>query len=207
MLKRSPIPNDSNSQKARLQKAQTASRTWVRHLWTWENCETWILIRSSNSFLSNLSRNVGIFSVALFSLCSGDAVVVYTDGCCSANGQKGARAGIGVYWGDNHPLWDNKHTHVVYRHLLDCNWSLATHLSRLLLLSCRNVAGRLEGRQTNQRAEIQVKSPHHISARASTSAVQKWKRLQWLFNMPKNNLYSYTKRKKALNHLRVTSKT
>ncbi|XP_029318787.1 ribonuclease H1 isoform X2 [Cottoperca gobio] len=34
----------------------------------------------------------------------GDAVVVYTDGGCSANGQKGARAGIGVYWGCNHPL-------------------------------------------------------------------------------------------------------
>ncbi|TRY96409.1 hypothetical protein DNTS_033278 [Danionella cerebrum] len=34
----------------------------------------------------------------------GDAVVVYTDGCCSANGKKGARAGIGVYWGQDHPL-------------------------------------------------------------------------------------------------------
>ncbi|XP_071372703.1 ribonuclease H1 isoform X3 [Centroberyx affinis] len=53
----------------------------------------------------------------------GDSVVVYTDGCCSANGQRGARAGIGVYWGRNHPL---------------------------------NVADRLEGRQTNQRAEIQA---------------------------------------------------
>uniref|UniRef100_UPI003AAFE4E7 ribonuclease H1 isoform X5 n=1 Tax=Centroberyx gerrardi TaxID=166262 RepID=UPI003AAFE4E7 len=53
----------------------------------------------------------------------GDSVVVYTDGCCSANGQRGARAGIGVYWGRNHPL---------------------------------NVAERLEGRQTNQRAEIQA---------------------------------------------------
>ncbi|KAM4633508.1 ribonuclease H1 [Polymixia lowei] len=53
----------------------------------------------------------------------GDAVVVYTDGCCSANGQKGARAGIGVYWGRHHPL---------------------------------NVAERLLGRQTNQRAEIQA---------------------------------------------------
>lgn len=53
----------------------------------------------------------------------GDAVVVYTDGCCSANGKVGARAGIGVYWGPNHPL---------------------------------NVAERLEGRQTNQRAEIQA---------------------------------------------------
>lgn len=53
----------------------------------------------------------------------GDAVVVYTDGCCSANGRKGARAGIGVYWGCNHPL---------------------------------NVAERLHGKQTNQRAEIQA---------------------------------------------------
>ncbi|XP_069033550.1 ribonuclease H1 [Embiotoca jacksoni] len=53
----------------------------------------------------------------------GDAVVVYTDGCCSGNGQKRARAGIGVFWGCNHPL---------------------------------NAAERLEGRQTNQRAEIQA---------------------------------------------------
>ncbi|XP_035534157.1 ribonuclease H1 isoform X1 [Morone saxatilis] len=53
----------------------------------------------------------------------GDAVVVYTDGGCTGNGQHGARAGIGVYWGHNHPL---------------------------------NVAERLEGRQTNQRAELQA---------------------------------------------------
>ncbi|XP_066533189.1 ribonuclease H1 isoform X2 [Hoplias malabaricus] len=53
----------------------------------------------------------------------GDAVVVYTDGCCSFNGRNGARAGIGVYWGPDHPL---------------------------------NVAERLSGRQTNQRAELQA---------------------------------------------------
>ncbi|KAG1148597.1 hypothetical protein G6F37_004448 [Rhizopus arrhizus] len=29
--------------------------------------------------------------------------VVYTDGASSGNGQKGARAGYGVYWGDNDP--------------------------------------------------------------------------------------------------------
>lgn len=29
---------------------------------------------------------------------------VYTDGACSANGRSGARAGLGVYWGDGHPL-------------------------------------------------------------------------------------------------------
>lgn len=40
---------------------------------------------------------------------TGDAVVVYTDGCCSRNGQSGARAGIGVYWGCNNPLWEYVH--------------------------------------------------------------------------------------------------
>nr|XP_049612029.1 ribonuclease H1 isoform X1 [Syngnathus scovelli] len=54
---------------------------------------------------------------------AGDAVVVYTDGCCSFNGRRGARAGIGVYWGPQHPL---------------------------------NVAEPLQGRQTNQRAEIKA---------------------------------------------------
>ncbi|XP_069462129.1 ribonuclease H1-like [Ambystoma mexicanum] len=51
------------------------------------------------------------------------SAVVYTDGCCASNGRSGAHAGIGVYWGKNHPL---------------------------------NVAERLPGRQTNQRAEIQA---------------------------------------------------
>lgn len=31
-----------------------------------------------------------------------DAKVVYTDGACSANGTAKARAGYGVYWGENH---------------------------------------------------------------------------------------------------------
>uniref|UniRef100_A0A8D1Q7C4 ribonuclease H n=1 Tax=Sus scrofa TaxID=9823 RepID=A0A8D1Q7C4_PIG len=34
----------------------------------------------------------------------GEFVVVYTDGCCSSNGRRRARAGIGVYWGPGHPL-------------------------------------------------------------------------------------------------------
>ncbi|XP_022088475.1 ribonuclease H1-like isoform X2 [Acanthaster planci] len=47
--------------------------------------------------------------------------VVYTDGACESNGRRGARAGVGVYWGDNNPY---------------------------------NTSERLQGRQTNQRAEI-----------------------------------------------------
>ncbi|XP_062981185.1 ribonuclease H1 [Elgaria multicarinata webbii] len=34
----------------------------------------------------------------------GDYAVVYTDGCCSSNGRRKARAGTGVYWGPGHPL-------------------------------------------------------------------------------------------------------
>ncbi|XP_072107265.1 ribonuclease H1 [Mobula birostris] len=34
----------------------------------------------------------------------GDAVAVYTDGCCTSNGKKHPRAGIGVYWGPGHSL-------------------------------------------------------------------------------------------------------
>ena len=30
-------------------------------------------------------------------------VTVYVDGCCLGNGTENARAGIGVFWGDNHP--------------------------------------------------------------------------------------------------------
>ncbi|KAG5875048.1 hypothetical protein JTB14_026180 [Gonioctena quinquepunctata] len=34
----------------------------------------------------------------------GDFVVVYTDGACENNGKANAKAGIGVWFGDNHPL-------------------------------------------------------------------------------------------------------
>ncbi|OWF45755.1 ribonuclease H1-like isoform X2 [Mizuhopecten yessoensis] len=34
---------------------------------------------------------------------NGDGVVVYTDGGCTNNGQAGAQAGIGVYWGPDDP--------------------------------------------------------------------------------------------------------
>ncbi|RNA00413.1 ribonuclease H1 [Brachionus plicatilis] len=47
--------------------------------------------------------------------------IVYTDGACSNNGKPNAAAGIGVFWGKNHPL---------------------------------NISKRLNGLQTNNRAEI-----------------------------------------------------
>ena len=35
----------------------------------------------------------------------GYEIVVYTDGACRNNGYHGASAGIGVWFGDNHPLY------------------------------------------------------------------------------------------------------
>lgn len=39
-----------------------------------------------------------------FELDADGYVQVYTDGACSSNGRSGARAGIGVYWGEGHGL-------------------------------------------------------------------------------------------------------
>lgn len=39
-----------------------------------------------------------------FTIGNEDYVDVYTDGACSSNGRRGAQAGIGVWFGDNHPL-------------------------------------------------------------------------------------------------------
>ena len=49
------------------------------------------------------------------------SIIVYTDGACSNNGRKNAKAGFGIYFGENDP---------------------------------RNLAKRIEGKQTNNAAEI-----------------------------------------------------
>lgn len=47
---------------------------------------------------ANSSKSSNLF------LKEGDFVVVYTDGSCENNGKANARAGIGVWFGDNNPL-------------------------------------------------------------------------------------------------------
>ncbi|XP_043273298.1 ribonuclease H1-like [Venturia canescens] len=58
-----------------------------------------------------------------FNMDSDGFVNVYTDGACSGNGYSGAKAGVGVYFGDNSPL---------------------------------NISAPVEGRATNNMAEIQA---------------------------------------------------
>lgn len=70
-------------------------------------------------------------------------VTIYTDGSCISNGKHGARAGIGVYFGDG----DERH--VFY--FLDTERSAWTTANA----ADRNIAERLKGEvQTNQRAEL-----------------------------------------------------
>ena len=34
-----------------------------------------------------------------------DRPVVFSDGCCYGNGRRNAKAGVGVYWGVDHPQY------------------------------------------------------------------------------------------------------
>ncbi|NP_001072354.1 uncharacterized protein LOC779807 [Xenopus tropicalis] len=95
---------------------------------------------------------------------AGRSAQVYTDGCCSRNGQYGANGGIGVYWGPG---------------------------------DSRNVSAKLEGRQTNQRAEIeaartavkqarddnitslQINTDSKFTINGMTQWVPKWKENGW----------------------------
>ena len=47
--------------------------------------------------------NVFLFSPESMGENNGGGVIVYTDGACINNGQHGSKAGIGVYWGPDHP--------------------------------------------------------------------------------------------------------
>lgn len=130
-------------------------------------------LNSKGSKFSKPYRNSGIgsswTSSSISSLSnddssSGDRPVVYTDGGCTKNGKKGARAGIGVYWGPK---------------------------------NTRNVSERLEGEQTNQRAEImaavkaietakemgyktlEIRTDSNYTIKGATDWCKRWKKNGW----------------------------
>ncbi|ODN03562.1 Ribonuclease H1 [Orchesella cincta] len=90
-------------------------------------------------------------------------VVVYTDGACTKNGNKAAKAGIGVWFGSGHPL---------------------------------NISEPVEGRQTNNTAEIQA--AERAIREAKLNGINKLKVktdsqftincvTKWIFNWRRNN--------------------
>ncbi|CAL8101502.1 unnamed protein product [Orchesella dallaii] len=99
-----------------------------------------------------------------FNVDEGGFVVVYTDGACTKNGRKAAKAGIGVWFGNSHPL---------------------------------NISEPVEGRQTNNTAEIQaaeraireaklnginklmIKTDSQFTINCVTKWLNNWKRNNW----------------------------
>ena len=68
--------------------------------------------------------------------------VVYSDGACKGNGKIGSIAGVGVWWGRDDPRYACVDTHVL-----------------LPPTRNRNIAERCPGVQTNNRAELIVRTP------------------------------------------------
>ncbi|CAG8500813.1 10413_t:CDS:2, partial [Paraglomus brasilianum] len=81
----------------------------------------------------------------------GKSLIVHIDGCAINNGQPDARAGIGVFWGEDDPRFLNKLLFVLAVLVNDS----MINLNIVPTLDDRNLNEPLEdGRQTNQRAEI-----------------------------------------------------
>lgn len=54
--------------------------------------------------ISGLAKGQGEEASSDYIIDENGYINVYTDGACTGNGQKGSRAGIGVWFGNNHPL-------------------------------------------------------------------------------------------------------
>ncbi|KAF6754361.1 ribonuclease H-like domain-containing protein [Ephemerocybe angulata] len=106
--------------------------------------------------------------------------VVYSDGACKGNGQRGSVAGIGVWWGPNDAR---------------CVMSLP-HPGRYMTVTTRNIAERCPGDQTNNRAELiailrvleetpvsktplLIKTDSQYSIKCFEQWIKNWKRNGW----------------------------
>ncbi|XP_063634767.1 ribonuclease H1 [Cydia splendana] len=91
-------------------------------------------------------------------------VQVYTDGACSSNGKQGARAGLGVYWGDNHPL--NRSQPVSGRATNNCGEIQAATLAIKIALQ-------------NGIKKLTINTDSQFLINAVTKWIPGWKRRGW----------------------------
>uniref|UniRef100_A0A8C4QEF1 Ribonuclease H1 n=1 Tax=Eptatretus burgeri TaxID=7764 RepID=A0A8C4QEF1_EPTBU len=94
----------------------------------------------------------------------GDTPLVYTDGCCTKNGRVGASAGIGVYWGPNHPL-----------NLSEKLAGRQTNQRAEIIAACRA----LEQATRSNFSKLVVYTDSKFTINGITKWVQKWKRCEW----------------------------
>lgn len=118
-------------------------------------------------------------------------VNVFTDGACSANGRKNARAGIGVWFGDDHPL--NVSKPVVGR---------ATN--NMAEIQAVTVACQQAAKAGIKNLKINTDSQFLISC--ITSWMPKWKKNGWKTsnNLPVINKTELLEMEKAVESLNVT---
>ncbi|XP_033106420.1 ribonuclease H1-like [Anneissia japonica] len=90
--------------------------------------------------------------------------VVYTDGCCTSNGRSGARAGIGVYWGPDHPwnVSEKLHGH-------------QTNQRAELKAAVRAI----EVAKENDLNDIELKTDSIYTIKCVTDWIDKWKENGW----------------------------
>ncbi|XP_033123663.1 ribonuclease H1-like isoform X2 [Anneissia japonica] len=90
--------------------------------------------------------------------------VVYTDGCCTSNGRSGAQAGIGVYWGPDHPwnVSEKLHGH-------------QTNQRAQLKAAVRAI----EVAKENDLNDIELKTDSMYTIKCVTDWIDKWKENGW----------------------------
>ena len=74
-----------------------------------DSCDTELQQNEKANMKSVSENRVTDETQSCSSSCTDNVPVVYIDGSCKGNGTKNSKAGIGVYWGDNHP-WNVSNT-------------------------------------------------------------------------------------------------
>uniref|UniRef100_UPI00358F1732 ribonuclease H1 n=1 Tax=Myxine glutinosa TaxID=7769 RepID=UPI00358F1732 len=94
----------------------------------------------------------------------GDTPLVYTDGSCIENGKVGASAGIGVYWGPNHPL-----------NLSEKLAGRQTNQRAEIIAACRA----LEQAMQSNFSKLVLYTDSKFTINGITKWIHKWKISQW----------------------------
>jgi len=91
--------------------------------------------------------------------------IVYSDGCCFANGSAAAKAGYGVYWDDNHP------------------WNISERLhgeqtNQRAELTAAIYA--METALTNNVTHLEIRTDSKYTIQSATEWIKGWKRSNWI---------------------------
>nr|XP_001810667.2 PREDICTED: ribonuclease H1 [Tribolium castaneum] len=107
----------------------------------------------------------------------GDYVTVYTDGACENNGREGAKAGIGVWFGDNHPLNVSK----------PVKGKATNNAAEIQACICAVQIARDNGIK-----KLQIITDSQFTINAMTKWIKSWKKNNWKLSSSKNPVKNKT---------------